>query len=178
MFQVGNECGDFGLIQNVLYRVYRGVRTRRGLRYRSFASLRMTEQGIWVALRMTGQGLIFHQVVGDIGGGMVGGGDTLEVVGDVALEARMPLLLPVVVGIDVRKDQDLPAFQDIHLGVEATTTTGGHPHEFRHESGADDGGFLCLNQGHRGIGMLQQQMLSKETMGHGPAGRRWRCGPG
>ena len=99
-----------------------------------------------------------HQVVGDIGGGMVGGGDALEIVGDVALEARMlrELLLPVVVGIHIRKDQNLPTFQDIHLGVEATAAAGGHPHEFRHESGADDSSLLCLNQDHRGIGMLLQ----------------------
>ena len=111
---------------------------------------------------------------------MVGGGYALEVVGDVALEARMfrELLLPVVEGIHIRKNEDLPAFQDIHLGVEAAAASGSHPNEFRHESGADDGGFLGLNEDYRGIGMPLQQMLSKEALGHGPAGRKWHCGPG
>ena len=107
---------------------------------------------------MTRQGLVLHQVVGDIGGGMVGGGYALEIVRDVALEARMlrELLLPVVEGIHIRKDQNLPTFQDIHLGIESTTSASCHPHEFGHESGADDSSLLCLNQDHRGIGMLLQ----------------------
>ena len=54
-------------------------------------------------------------------------------------------------------------------GTQSTTAAGGHPHEFRHESGADDGGFLGLNEDYDGIGMLQQQVFPKEALGHGPA---------
>ena len=103
---------------------------------------------------------------------VVGGSVLLKIVADVHLQLGpgLELLLPVVVGVHVGKGQDLPFLQHVYTVVEAAPAAGSHPDEFWHESGADDGGFLGLNENDGGIRMLGKQALTKEALGHGPAG--------
>ena len=54
--------------------------------------------------------------------------------------------LPGGVGVDVREDEDLPAFEDVQAVSELGLAAGGQPDELGAEGAADDGGLLRFNQ--------------------------------
>lgn len=51
----------------------------------------------------------------------------------------------------------------------------GQPDVFRHEAGADDGGLLGFDQRHRLLGLLFQQMFSKQALREVPGRRQLPC---
>lgn len=80
--------------------------------------------------------------------------------------------LPGCVGVDVREDEDLPAFEDIQAVSELGLAAGGQPDELGAEGAADDGGFLGFNQADEGVGVPGQEVLSEEALGDVPVFRQ------
>ena len=80
--------------------------------------------------------------------------------------------LPGGVGVDVREDKDLPAFEHVQAVSELGLAAGGQPDELGAESAADDGGLLRFNQADEGIGVTGKEVLSEETLADVPALRQ------
>lgn len=85
------------------------------------------------------------------------------------------LLGPLLVAIDIGERHDLPVGQDQEPVVDAGLAAGGQPDVFRHEAGADDDGLLGFDQRHRLLGLLFQQMFSKQALREVPGRRQLPC---
>ena len=80
--------------------------------------------------------------------------------------------LPGCVGVDVREDEDLSAFEHVQAVSELGLAAGGQPDELGAEGAADDGGLLRFNQADEGVGVLSKQVLSEEALGDVPVFRQ------
>ena len=107
----------------------------------------------------------------DLGGAVFRGAFFLQDVGEGDGEEGLlgEGFLPGGVGVDVREDEDLPAFEDIQAVSELSFAAGGQPDELGAEGAADDGGFLGFNQTDEGVGVPGQQVLSEEALADVPA---------
>ena len=110
----------------------------------------------------------------DLGGAVFRGAFFLQDVGEGDGEEGLlgEGFLPGGVGVDVREDEDLPAFEDIQAVSELGLAAGGQPDELGAEGAADDGGFLGFNQTDEGVGVPGQQVLSEEALADVPALRQ------
>ena len=77
--------------------------------------------------------------------------------------------LPCGIGVDVRKDQDLAAFEHIQAVSRLGFAAGGEPDELGAEGAADDGGLLGFNQTDEGVQVPGQQVLTEEALPDRPA---------
>ena len=112
--------------------------------------------------------------VGDVKarGEVFGGGVAYEEVGNLDVEVwpLFDLLDPGIVGIEIGESDDTPAFQDLNLVAQLRLSADGHPEELRERTGADDSGFLGLNQGHDLGRIAFEQMFAKEALRELPVG--------
>ena len=114
-----------------------------------------------------------QQPVGDVnlGGAVFRGAFFLQDVGE--CDGEEVLLgegfLPGAVGVDVREDEDLPAFEDVQTVSELGLSAGGQPDELGAEGAADDGGLFSLDQTDEGIGVPGQEVLAEEALPDSPA---------
>ena len=74
------------------------------------------------------------------------------------------LILPVVVGVHIGEDEDLLALKDVHPVVHTAPSARGQPVVLRDESGANEGRFLGLNQGHNPFRVAGEEMLAKQAL--------------
>ena len=75
-------------------------------------------------------------------------------------------------GIDIREDERAPPFQNIYALVETGTAPCGEPDVFGYESGADDGGFLCLDKDDGGVGPERKEVFAEQALCHRPVLRQ------
>ena len=106
-----------------------------------------------------------------------GGGALLQEWADGDVEHRVlgQLFAPLLVAIDIGERHDLPVGQDEEPVVDAGLAAGGQPDVFGHEAGADDGSLLGFYQRYRLLGLLLQQMFSKQALREVPGRRQLPC---
>ena len=75
-----------------------------------------------------------------------------------------------MIAIDIWKRDDFVAGEDQESVVDAGFATGGEPDVFRHEAGADDGRLLAFDERYRFVGMLLEEMFSKQALREIPGG--------
>ncbi len=110
----------------------------------------------------------------DLGGAVFRGAFFLQNVGEGDGEEGLlgKGFLPGGVGVDVREDEDLPAFENIQTVSELGLAAGSQPDELGAEGAADDGGLLGFNQADEGIGIPGQEVLSEKALGDVPVFRQ------
>lgn len=110
----------------------------------------------------------------DLGGAVFRGAFFLQDVGEGDGEEGLfgKGFLPGGVGVDVREDEDLSAFEDIQTVSKLGLAAGGQPDELGAEGAADDGGLLGFNQADEGFGVPGQEVLSEEALADVPALRQ------
>ena len=110
----------------------------------------------------------------DLGGTVFRGAFFLQDVGEGDGEEGLlgKGFLPGGVGVDVREDEDLSAFEHVQAVSELSFAAGSQPDELGAEGAADDGGLLGFNQADKGIGVPDKQMLSEETLADVPVFRQ------
>lgn len=110
----------------------------------------------------------------DLGGTVFRGAFFLQDVGEGDGEEGLlgEGFLPSGVGVDVREDEDLAAFEYVQTVSELGLPAGGQPDELGAEGAADDGGLLGFNQADEGVGVPGQQVLSEEALGDVPVLRQ------